>query len=67
VVYYNHRNHIQCGNTKEENKMETIKAKNKKDIQAKAKEYRKLGYNIITFEYTMIEMEKGNKMIVITL
>ena len=47
--------------------METIKAKNKKDIQAKAKEYRKLGYSIITFGYTMIEMEKGNKMIVITL
>ena len=47
--------------------METIKAKNKKDIQAKAKEYRNLGYNILTFGYTRIEMEKGNKTIIITL
>ena len=43
----------------------TIKAKNKNNLKEIVKEYRNKGYNIITFGYTLCEMEKGNEIIII--
>lgn len=43
----------------------TIKAKNKKQLQELVKEYRAQGYNIITFGYTLCELEKGEHIVVI--
>ena len=42
-----------------------IKAKNKKEFEAKVKEYRANGYNIITLGRLFAELEKDNKKIII--
>lgn len=48
-----------------EDKTMTIKAKSKKNLQEIVKEYRAKGYNLITFTYTLCELERGDEIIVI--
>lgn len=43
----------------------TIKVKGKKNFEAKIKEYRLQGFNIITYTSTFAELEKGNVIITI--
>lgn len=43
----------------------TIKVRTKKEFEAKVREYRWNGYNIITFGKMYAEMEKGNEIITI--
>lgn len=42
-----------------------IKVKNKKQLNKLVKEYRSNGYFLITYGYTLAELEKGNELIVI--
>lgn len=44
----------------------TITVKNKKEFEQTVKEFRGQGYNIITFCKMFAEMEKGDKLIVIS-
>lgn len=44
----------------------TITVKNKKEFEQTVKELRHQGYNIITFCKMFAEMEKDNKLIVIS-
>ena len=44
----------------------TIKTNNKKNFEAAIKEYRAKGYNLITYTAKLAEMEKENKIIVIS-
>lgn len=45
--------------------MTEIKVRTKKDLQEIVKTYRFKGYNLITFSYTLCELEKGNEIIII--
>ena len=47
--------------------MKEIKARTKKNLQELVKTYRAQGYNLITFTYTLCELEKGNEIIVISI
>ncbi len=42
-----------------------IKVENKRQLNKLVKEYRNNGYFIITYGYTLVELEKGNELIVI--
>ncbi len=42
-----------------------IKVENKKQLKKLVSEYRENGYFIITFGYTLVELEKGNELVVI--
>lgn len=42
-----------------------IKVENKRQLNKMVKEYRNNGYMIITYGYTLAELEKGNELIVI--
>ena len=43
----------------------TIRVKGKKNFEAKIREYRAKGFNIITYTSTFAELEKNNTLIVI--
>jgi len=43
----------------------TIKVRTKKEFEAKVREYRENGYNIITFWKMYAELEKGNEIVTI--
>ena len=47
--------------------MKKINVKTKKELKAKVNEYRSLGFNIVTFSYTYVEMETldGEQFIII--
>ena len=45
--------------------MTKIIAKSKKEFESLTKEYRAKGFNIITFTKKLIELEKGNEIIII--
>jgi hypothetical protein len=45
--------------------MTKIKATSKKEFETLKKEYREKGYNFITFTKDFVEMEKGDKLVVI--
>ena len=62
MVIYNYRK----GNKKAREKdMTKIKATSKKEFETLKKEYREKGYNFITFTKDFVEMEKGDKLVVI--
>ena len=42
-----------------------ITVANKRQLNKMVKEYRNKGYMIITFGYTLVELEKGNNLVVI--
>lgn len=42
-----------------------IAVANKRQLNKMAKEYRNNGYMIITFGYTLVELEKGNELVII--
>ena len=44
----------------------TIKTNSKKNYEAAIKEYRARGYNLITYTAKLAELEKENKIIVIS-
>ena len=44
----------------------TITIKNKKEFEQTVKELRNQGYNIITFSKMFAEMEKGDKLIIVS-
>lgn len=42
-----------------------IKVENRRQLNKMVKEYRNNGYMIITYGYTLAELEKGNELVVI--
>lgn len=46
--------------------MKKIQAKNKKELQELIKEYREKGYFLVTYGYTLAELEKGKEFLVIS-
>lgn len=46
--------------------MKRIWVKNKKELQKLIKEYRKKGYFLVTYGYTLVELEKGNEFLIIS-
>ncbi len=42
-----------------------IKVENRRQLNKLVKEYRNNGYMIITYGYTLAELEKGNELIII--
>lgn len=42
-----------------------IKVENKRQLNKMVKEYRNNGYMIITFGHTLVELEKGNELVII--
>ncbi len=45
--------------------MKRIKVENKRQLNKAVKEYRSNGYMIVTFGYTLVELERGNELVVI--
>jgi uncharacterized protein involved in tolerance to divalent cations len=62
-VIYRHKEQIK---QTEENKMTIkIRVRGKKKFESTIKEYRAKGYNIITFGYELVELEKDDEIVVI--
>lgn len=57
---------VKLGIEIEEGKQMTkINVKTKKELKEKVSEYRKKGYMLVTFDYKLCEIEKGDELVVI--